>query len=74
MMFVNPDGSWNSKTDLRIRPTDLSWHCSILVTTREMPFRNYRGKTSETLKAREDKIDEAKEQKTLKNRGKKVEL
>ena len=27
-----------SKKDLWIRPTDLSWHFLILVTTRELPF------------------------------------
>ena len=55
-------------TDLWIRPTGLSWHFSILVTIRGMPFRNCRGRSSEKLKAREDKIEEAKKQKTLKNR------
>ena len=54
--------------DLWIRPTDLYWHFSILVTIREMPFRNYRGRSSEKLKTKEDKIEEAKKQKTLKNR------
>ena len=55
-------------TDLRIRPTDLSWHFSILATIRKMPFRNYRGRSSEKLNAREDMIEEAKKQKTLKTR------
>ena len=55
-------------TDLWIRPTDLSWHFPILVTIREMHFRNYRRRSSEKLKAREDKIEEATKQKTLKNR------
>ena len=54
--------------DLRIRPTDLCWHFPILVTIREMPFRNYRGRSPAKLKVREDKIEEAKKQKTLKNR------
>ena len=45
-------------------PTDLSWHFKILVTIREMPFRNYRERSLAKLEAR----DEAKEQKTLKNR------
>ena len=31
--------------NLWIRPTDLSWHFPILVTIREMPSRNYRGKS-----------------------------
>ena len=48
---------------LWIRPTDLSWHFSILVTISEMPFRNYRGRSLAKLEAR----DEAKKQKTLKN-------
>ena len=38
------------------------------MTVREMPFRNCRGRSSEKLKAREDKIEEAKKQTTLKNR------
>ena len=50
--------------DLWIQPTDLSWHFSILVTIREMPFRNYRGRSLAKLEAR----DEAKQHKTLKNR------
>ena len=50
--------------NLWIRPTDLSWHFSILVTIREMLFRNYRGRSLAELEAR----DEAKKQKTLKNR------
>ena len=54
--------------DLWIRPTDLSWHFPILVTILEMPFKNYRGRSSEKLEAREDKIEEAKKQNTLKNR------
>ena len=54
--------------DLWIRPTDLSWHCPILVTIREMHFRNFRGWSLAKLKAREDKIEEARKQKTLKNR------
>ena len=50
--------------DLWIRPTDLSWHFPILVTIRELPFRNYHGRSLAKLEAR----DEAKKQKTLKNR------
>ena len=53
--------------DFWIRPTDLSWHFPIIVTIRKMPFKNYRGKSLEKLKAREDKIEEVKKQKTLKN-------
>ena len=29
--------------DLWIRPTDLSWHFPIIVTIRELPFKNYHG-------------------------------
>ena len=54
--------------DLWIRPTDLSWHCPILVTIREEPFKNYRSRSSAKLKAREDKIEEAKKQKTQKSK------
>ena len=46
--------------DLWIRPTDLSWHFPILVIIRELPFRNYRGRSLAKLEAR----DEAKKQKT----------
>ena len=48
--------------NLRIRPTDLSWHFPNLVTIREMPFRNYRGRSLAKLEARDEK------QETLKNR------
>ena len=54
--------------DLWIRTTDLSRHFPFLVTIREMPFRTFRGRSSDKLKAREDKIEEAKKQKTLENR------
>ena len=50
--------------DLWTRPTDLSWHFLILVTTRELPFKNYRRRSLAKLEAR----DEAKKHKTLKNR------
>ena len=50
--------------NLWIRPTDLSWYFPILVTIREMPFRNYRGRALAKLEAR----DEAEQHKTLKNR------
>ena len=53
--------------DFWIRPTDLSWHFPILVTIREMPFKNYGGTSSEKSKARENKSVETKKQKTLKN-------
>ena len=52
--------------DLWLRPTDLPWHFSMLVTIREMPFKNHRGRSAEFVKARE-KLEEAKKQKTLKN-------
>ena len=54
--------------DLWIRQTDLSWHFPFLVTFRELPFRNYRGRAPEKLKVREDKFEETKKQKTLKKR------
>ena len=38
------------------------------MTIRKMPFSNYRERSSEKLNARDDKIEEAKKQKTLKNR------
>ena len=50
--------------DLRIQPTDLSWHFTINATLREEPFKNYRAKSSAKLKTKEDKIEEAKKQKT----------
>ena len=53
--------------DLWIRPTDLSWHFPIRVTTRELPFKKFRGRSPTKWKAREDKILEAKKQKTPKN-------
>ena len=49
--------------DLWLRPTDLSWHFPILMTIPEEPFKNYRSRTSEKWKAKEDKIEEAKKQK-----------
>ena len=52
--------------DLWIRPTDLSWHFSILMTIREMPFKNFSGRSLAKLEAR----DESKKQKTLKNKDK----
>ena len=53
--------------DLWLRPTDLSWHFPTLVTIREMPFKTYRGRSSEKSKAGENKIEESNKQKTLKN-------
>ena len=53
--------------DLWIRPTDLSWHFPNHVTIRELPFMNYRGRSPAKWKAREDKIEEAKKQKTPTN-------
>ena len=50
--------------DLWLRPTDMSWHLHILMTMREEPFKNYRSRTSEKSKAKEDKIEVAKRQKT----------
>ena len=54
-------------SDLWLRPTDMSWHLPILMTIREEPFKNYRSKTSEKWKAKEDKIEEAKKQKIKKS-------
>ena len=53
-------------TDLWLRPTDLSWHFPILVTIREMPFKNDRARSPAKLKVREEKI-EAEKQKIPKN-------
>ena len=52
--------------DLWIRPTDLSWHFPILVTLRELPCNHYRGRSVANWEAR----DEAKKQKTQKNKEK----
>ena len=46
-----------------LRPTDLSWHFPILMTIREEPFEIYRARSTK-LKTSEDKIEEAKKQKT----------
>ena len=54
-------------SDLWSRPTDLSWHFPILMTIREKPFKNYRSRTSEKWKAKEDKTEEFKKQKMQKN-------
>ena len=50
--------------DLWTRLTDLSWHIPIIVTVRELPFKNYRGRSLAKLEAR----DEAKKHKTQKHR------
>ena len=50
--------------ELWLRPTYVSWHFPILVTIREEAFNNYRSRTSEKWKEKEDKIEEAKKQKT----------
>ena len=54
-------------TDLWLRPTDRSWHFLVLMTIREEPFTNYRSRTSEKWKAKEDKAEEFKKQKIKKN-------
>ena len=54
--------------DLWIRPADLPWHFPILVTNRKDPFRNFSGRSPAMMKAREDKIEEAKKQKTQKTK------
>ena len=41
----------------------MSRHIPILMTIREELFKNYRSRTSEKWKAKEDKIEEAKKQK-----------
>ena len=46
--------------DLWIRPTDLFWHFSTLMTIREMPFRNFRGISLAKLEAR-DEVQEAED-------------
>ena len=53
--------------DLWLRPTDLSWHFPILATIREQPFKNYRSRTAEGWKAKKDKIEGAKKNKTKKD-------
>ena len=51
--------------NLWIRPTDLSWNVPILVTIRELLFKNYRGKSIANL---EDRCD-AKKQNSEKQKG-----
>ena len=50
--------------DLWLRPTELFWHFPILMTIREEPFKNRHSRSSAKLKTMEDKIEEAKKQKT----------
>ena len=54
-------------SDLWLRPTNLSWHFPILMTIREESFKNYRSRTDEKWKAKEDKAEEFKKQKMQKN-------
>ena len=49
--------------DLKLRPTDMSWHLHILMTIREETLKDNRSRSSEKWKAKEDKIEEAKKQK-----------
>ena len=60
--------SENVDNPMMSRPTDLSSNFTILVTIREAPFKNFRGRSSEEMKAREDKIEGTKKHDTLKNR------
>ena len=53
-------------SDLWLRPPDLSWHFLVLMTIGEEPFKNYRSRTSEKWKAKEDKIEETKKHKIKK--------
>ena len=53
-------------SDLRLRPTDLSWHFPIFMTIREESFKNYRSRKDEKCKAKENKTEEFKKQ-MLKN-------
>ena len=47
--------------DLCLRPaTGMCWHFLILITIREEPLENYRARTAEMWKAKEDKIEEVK--------------
>ena len=46
--------------DFWIRPTDLSWHYPILLTVREIPFKNYRGRSAGKTEVRETKISRCK--------------
>ena len=48
--------------DIWIRPADLCWQITIIMTIREEPFKNYRSRPSARLKTMEDKIEEAKKQ------------
>ena len=54
-------------SDLWLRPTDLSWHFPVLMTIREEPSKNYRSRTNEKWKAKENKAEEYKKQTMQKN-------
>ena len=54
--------------DHDVRQSGTGLGVPILVIVREMPFKNYRGRLSENVKAREDKFEEARKQETSKNR------
>ena len=54
-------------SDLRLRPTDLSWHFLILMTIREEPLKNYLTRTFEKWKAKVDKAEVFKKLKIQKN-------
>ena len=64
VMFVSQDESWGSTSDFWSRRTNL--HFRVVVTIRELPFENFRGRSPAKWKAREDRIKEAKMQRTLK--------
>ena len=68
MVFVNPDESWSSKTKTFGYDQQIcAGFFPILVTIRELPFKNHLGRSPAKWKAREDKIEEAKKQKTPNN-------
>ena len=70
MKSVNLDDSWCSKTEIFGYDLQVSPGNSLSpVTFREMLFRKYRGRSSDKLKAKEDKIEGANKQKTLNNRN-----
>ena len=50
--------------NLWLQPTEMSWHFHILMTIREEFLKTYRSRSSAKLKTVEDKIEEAKKQKT----------
>ena len=68
MTFAYSGESWNSITVISgCDPTDLSWHFLIFMTIREELFKNYRSRTSEKWKAKEDNAGDFKKQKMQKN-------